>query len=119
MRRLAIALAALLAACQADATGVIDGSTPDSYRDSLAAVRADLSPAQRLKFEAALKLVQASAFANADSREAMQARVRQKLDGRTAAEVIADYERRKTDVANDAVDQIFDLKRQLGGRQQP
>lgn len=111
--RISIVALLLLAACRAGEPAVIDGSSPGAFEASMADVRSGLGASERMKFEAAVKLVQASAFAKADTREAMQARVRRKLDGRTAAEVIADYERKKADAAEAAIDQVFDLKRQI------
>lgn len=111
--RTSIVALLLLAACRSGEPAVIDGSSPEAFETSMADVRAGLSPAERMKFEAAVKLVQVSAFAKADTREAMQARVRRKLDRRTAAEVIADYERKKADATDTAIDRVFDLKRQI------
>ena len=124
--RIAVVALLLLAACRAGEPAVIDGSSPEAFEASMADVRSGLAASERMKFEAAVKLVQASAFAKADTREAMQARIRRKLDGRTAAEVIADYERKKADATDAAIDQVFDLKRKItegaeaiGGDQTP
>lgn len=113
-RSVALAFALLLAACGGEAPTVIDGSSPDRFRLTMAAARAELGPGDRASFEAALKLVQASAFAKADSRDEMEARVRRKLDGKTAEAVIADFKAKRTQAADSVIDGAFELKRRLG-----
>ena len=113
-RSVALAFALLLAACGGGAPTVIDGSSPDRFRQTMADARAELGPGDRASFEAAVKLVQAGAFAKADSRDEMEARVRRKLDGKTAAAVIADFNDKRTKAANSVIDGAFELKRRLG-----
>lgn len=114
MRRVVLAFALLVAACGGGAPTIIDGSSPDRFSQTMAAARSELTPGDRASFEAAVKLVQASAFAKADSRDEMEARVRRKLDGKTAATVIADFEAKRTKAAESVIDGAFELKRRLG-----
>lgn len=119
MRRVVIAFALLVAACGGGAPTIIDGSSPDRFRQTMAAVRSELTPGDRASFEAAVKLVQAGAFAKADSRDEMEARVRRKLDGKTAEAVIADFEAKRTKAAESVIDRAFELKRRLGEEVEP
>jgi len=104
----------LLAACSGGAPTVIDGSSPDRFRQTMAAARSELGPGDRASFEAAVKLVQASAFAKAGSRDEMETRVRRKLDGKTAEAVIADFKEKRTNATDSVIDEAFELKRRLG-----
>ena len=113
MRTASLAVLLLLAACGVGDTPTIDGSSPDAFKASMADVRADLTPAERAKFEGALKLIEASAFAKSDSRAEMQERVRRKLDGKTAQQVIDDAAAKQKDLANAAVDQVFKIKKEV------
>jgi hypothetical protein len=113
MRPYLVSAFALLAACGQAAPAAIDGSSPEAYRTSVAEVRGQLGPADRARFEAALKLAQAEAFAKADSRAEMDERLRRKLDGRTGAEVIAEAQAKRAKVADAAVDELFDLKKHV------
>gem|GEM_PF-3432248 len=112
-RILVLAAAALVAACGSPDAAKIDGASPEAYRESLAAVRADLTPAQRAKFEAALKLHQANAFAAANSRAEFDAVLRSRLDGKTADDVVFDAAKQGGAVAGAAADAVFDIKRQV------
>jgi len=111
---LVLAAALVAAACGQAAPAAIDGSSPEAYRTSVAEVRGQLGPGDRARFEAALKLAQAEAFAKADSRAEMDERLRRKLDGRTAADVIADAQEKRGKVADAAVDGLFELKKGVG-----
>ena len=113
-RLVVLAFVLLLAACGGGSPTVIDGSSPDRFRQTMADARAELGPGDRASFEAAVKLVQASAFATADSRDEMEARVRRKLDGKTAETVIADFKAKRTKAADSVIDGAFELKRRLG-----
>lgn len=115
-RLVALASALLVAACGGGAPTVIDGSSPDRFRRTMAAARSELGPGDRASFEAAVKLVQAGAFAKADGRDEMEARVRRKLDGKTAEAVIADFKDKRTKAADSVIDGAFELKRRLGER---
>lgn len=112
-RALALSAALLLAACGAPTESTIDGSSPEAFRESMAAVRADLGPSERAKFEAALKLVQAEAFAAATSREEYNAELRRRLAGKTAEDVIVEASKKGQNVANKAIDAVFDIKRKV------
>ena len=113
-RLVVLAFVLLLAACGGGSPTVIDGSSPDRFRQTMADARAELRPGDRASFEAAVKLVQASSFATADSRDEMEARVRRKLDGKTAETVIADFKAKRTKAADSVIDGAFELKRRLG-----
>ena len=112
-RLVALAFALLLAACGGAPT-VIDGSSPDRFRQTMAEARAELGPGDRASFEAAVTLLKASAFAKADSRDEMEARIRRRLDGKTAEAVIADFKAKRTKAADTVIDGAFELKRRLG-----
>ena len=113
MRLIALALTIMLAACGGGAPTVIDGSSPERFKETMAAARAELTPGDRARFEAAVKLVQVSSFAKADSRTEMEARVRRKLDGKTAEAVIADYQEKQTAATDSVIEGVFDLKREI------
>jgi hypothetical protein len=113
MRALPLAALLLLAACGVGDTPTIDGSSDAAFKASMAEVRADLTPAERAKFEGAVKLMEASAFAKSDSRAEMRERMRRKLGGKTAQQVIDDAAAQQKDLANAAVDQVFRIKKEV------
>ena len=111
----------LLAGCglfDTDGPTVIDGSTPDAFDETLAEARSELGPRDRLKFEAAIRAVQAKQFAKADTRQEYEGRVRRALDGKTAPQIVAKVDADLNEAGNDAADTVFDIKREvkkLGG----
>lgn len=113
MRMLPLAALLVLAACGVADTPTIDGSSETAFKTSMAEVRAELTPAERAKFEGAVKIVEASAFAKSDNRAEMTDRVRRKLDGKTAQQVIDEAAAKHKDLANAAVDQVFRIKKEV------
>lgn len=86
--RMALACVLLLAACGEPSDTAIDGSSAKAFDASLAQVRAPLGPLDRAKFEAGIKIAQANAFYKSPDRAAHDAKLREILDGMTAADVI-------------------------------
>lgn len=95
---------------------VIDGSSPEAFRETLAAARADLGPRERLKFEAAYSEYRAQTFAEADNRHHYERLVREGMDGLTAPKIVAKFDENVKQAGDDAADAIFDAKRALKGR---
>lgn len=92
---------------------VIDGSSPEAFERTVDAARGELSPGDRLKFEAALTAVRGRQFAAANDRAEMGRRVRRALDGQTAQEVVAGVDQWTERFGNQAADTAFDVKREL------
>lgn len=108
----------ILSACGLGNTSpaVIDGSSPAAFDRTLGAAKADLGPRDRLKFEAALTEFKAHMFAKADSRVEYQRLVRDGLDGLTAPQIVAQFNRDVDRIGGQAADAVFDAKRALNGR---
>ncbi|MEG3083760.1 hypothetical protein U1707_08905 [Sphingomonas sp. PB2P12] len=108
----------LMSACNfgAHEATVIDGGSPDAFKRTLAAAKADLGPKDRLKFEAALSEFKARTFAKADSRAEYDRLLRKGLNGLTAPRVVAQFDRDVDRVGGKAADAVFDAKRALNGR---
>lgn len=117
MRKLLAALALLaLPACGLFDDGqptVIDGSTPETFKQTVDEARAELGPRDRLKFEAALTAVRGRQFAAAGDRAEFDRRVRKALDGQTASQIVAGVDAWTAKFGNDAVDKTFEVKREL------
>jgi hypothetical protein len=115
MRRLLIApLLLLIVACSEPAAPVIDGSNEGNYVTTLREVRDSLSAPDRLRFEAALKVIQADVFAKAKSRQDYAEAMRRELDGKTGDQVIAIGADRTKGLSGKAVDAVFDAKNMIG-----
>ena len=95
---------------------VIDGSSPEAFKKTLSAAKADLGPRERLKFEAAYTEYRAQMFAEADNRQHYERLVREGMDGLTAPRIVAKFDENVEKAGNDAADAIFDAKRALKGR---
>ncbi|MEW9854195.1 hypothetical protein [Novosphingobium sp. M1R2S20] len=105
----------LLAACGSnEGPTVIDGSSQEAYQASLAAAKKDVSPAERLKLEAAIREHQARMFAKADDRQEYQRLVREGMDGLTAPRIVAQFDKDVGRLKGEAADAVFDAKRALG-----
>lgn len=91
----------------------IDGSSPEAYEASLKTIRDGLPVAERARFDASLAVIGTSAFAKADTRAEMDAKLRADLNGKTAGEVIAEADSKRRDVTNAAMDSVFKLKKQM------
>ena len=76
---------ALLVACTKSPT-VIDGSTPETFAETIEDARRDLSIKDRLTFDAAIRTIGGRRHANNDP----EAMARQTFHGMTAADVVAD-----------------------------
>jgi hypothetical protein len=110
-RSFLLALSLALAACAAEAPVTLDGSSQVSYRESLKSVREQLGPTERVKFEAALKVVEADVFASADSRADFATQLRARLAGKTAADVIAEATGMGGKLKDGALDAAFEAKK--------
>ena len=95
---------------------IIDGSSAEAFNRSLADARRDLSPQDRLKFEAALVEFRAQMFAKADNRQEYQQLVRQGMDGLSGPAIVAKFDENANKAENDAADAIFAAKRAISGR---
>ena len=116
MRPLLFAGLLALAGCglfDPDGPTVIDGSSPDTFQETMQAARWELSPQERLKFEAAVNAVRAKQFARADNRQEYEQFVRRALDGRTAPDIVAKVDADMNKAGNNAADAAFDIKREL------
>lgn len=106
----------LLGACSgADGPAVIDGSSAESFTETLAEAKRDLGPGERLKFEAALTEFRGQMFAKADNRQEYQRLVREGLDGLTAPAIVAQFDKDVDRLSGGAADAIFDAKRAVAG----
>lgn len=114
--RNALAALALLAvtACAEPVAPLIDGSSEGAYVTSLREVRDALTAPDRLRFEAALKVIQADVFAKAKTRAAFGEAMRQRLDGKSALAVIAEGAAQTRGLSDKAVDAVFDAKALIG-----
>lgn len=108
--RLILLLPILLAACSQPAAPVIDGSSEGAYVTSLQEAREALSAPDRLRFEAALKVIQGQEFAAAKNKEEFSAAMRARLAGKTADQVIAEGAAATGNLKDKAVDAMFDAK---------
>jgi hypothetical protein len=119
MRRFLILFTCLVvAACGGGAPSptVIDGSSPESFGQTLSAAKRDVGPKDRIKFEAALAEFRAQTFAKAADRQEYQRRLRQGLNGLTAPQVVAQFNKDVDRVGGQAADAVFDAKRALKGQ---
>ena len=105
----------LLCACGTGEAGptVIDGSSAEAFDRTLGAAKRDVSPKDRIKFEAALAEFRAQTFAKASTRQDYQRRLREGLDGLTAPAVVAQFDKDVDRVSGQAADAVFDAKRAL------
>lgn len=94
---------------------VIDGSSSDAFKRTLAEAKADLGPKERLKFEAAYAEYKAQVFADADNRQEYERLLREGMNGLTAPRIVAKFDENVAKAGNDAADAIFDAKRALKG----
>jgi hypothetical protein len=99
-----------LAACAQPQGVTIDGTNAATYAETMKAVREPLSATDRVKFEAALKVIEAQVFAKATSPEEYGTLLRAELDGKTAADVIAQAGSLTDDIQQKAADAVFDAK---------
>jgi hypothetical protein len=76
-------------------------------------LRGSLAPLRRAKFEAALKLIEAEVFAEASDRQDYQRKLRDRLDGMSADDVIAHGVGQRDEAGRRLADGVFDAKRQL------
>lgn len=108
----------LMSACGTGASGptVIDGSSAEAFNRTLSAAKGDVGPRDRLKLEAALTEYKAQVFAQADTRQDYQRKLREGMDGLTAPAIVAQFDRDVDRVGGQAADAIFDAKRTLSGR---
>ncbi len=105
-----------LAACGgAEGPTVIDGSSDEAFKRTLAAAKGDLGPRDRLKFEAAYAEYKAQTFADADNRQEYARLLREGMDGLTAPRIVAKFDENTKKAGEDAADAIFDAKRALKG----
>ena len=105
-----------LAACGgAEGPTVIDGSSDEAFKRTLAAAKGDLGPKDWLKFEAAYAEYKAQTFADADNRQEYARLLREGMDGLTAPRIVAKFDENKKKAGEDAADAIFDAKRALKG----
>ena len=109
-----------LAGCGTDEAGltVIDGSSAEAFKETLAEAKGDLGPKDRLKFEAAYTEIRAQMFAKADNRQEYERLVREGMSGLTAPRIVAKFDENTKKAGNDAADAIFDAKRMLKGGKQ-
>jgi hypothetical protein len=107
-----------MSACGTGASGptVIDGSSAEAFNRTLSAAKGDVGPRDRLKLEAALTEYKAQVFAQADTRQDYQRKLREGMDGLTAPAIVAQFDRDVDRVGGQAADAIFDAKRTLSGR---
>ncbi len=112
----ALVLTLLLAGCGMGeaAPTVIDGSSPEAFKTSVAAARAELGPRDRIKFEAALTAIRGRQFAAASDRVEYNRRIREALDGQTAPQIVAGVDQWTARAGTDAADAVFEAKRELG-----
>lgn len=116
MRRfLGLLAVLLLAACGFghDEPSVIDGSSPQAFKQTLSAARKELDPKDRIKFEAALAEFRAQMFAKAGTRQEYQRLVRQGMDGLTAALIVSRFNSNADKAGRDVADTIFNVKRAI------
>ena len=92
---------------------VIDGSSPEAFQRTVNEARSELSPGDRLKFEAALTAVRGRQFAAANDRAEYDRRIRRALDGQTAPEIVAGVDQWTERFGNRTVDDAFRVKREL------
>ena len=107
---LAVFITMSLAACSKPAEVTIDGSNAENYKASIAAVREALPLTQRVKFEAALKAVQADSFAKAKDRKQFEADLRARLSGKNAVQVMAEATSLGKSLGDSALDAAFKAK---------
>jgi hypothetical protein len=110
------ALLLVASACGQTGPARIDGSTDEAFAGSLKAMRQELHESQRLRFEAALTVIEAKELMMADDRPAYRRALRRKLDGMTADEVVAEAAEAKSNLGDATVDSFFELKRELADR---
>lgn len=91
MRVIAAAFALVLAACSDRPLTVVDGSSPQAFERSVREARRDLADSDRIVFDRAIRGVGGRRFANRDPK----ALARTTFDGMTAAEIVADQQRRE------------------------
>ena len=116
LRTIGAVLLLAVAACGALGPDRIDGTTAESYDASLAKIRQNLPAAEQARFDTALAIITASAFAQSDTRAQMQAKLRAELNGKTAGDVITEANTRRRNITNAAVDSVFKLKKQMKAR---
>ena len=115
-RTIILGAALTLAACGGAAEPtVIDGSSPEAFRETLSAAKGDLGPKDRLKFEAAYAEYRTQVFADADNRQEYERMLREGMNGLTAPRIVAKFDENVGKAGNDAADAIFDAKRVLKG----
>jgi hypothetical protein len=110
-----IALGALAACGGVKEPTVIDGSSDESFKRTIAAAKGDLGPKDRLKFEAAYAEYKAQTFADANDRQEYAKLLREGMDGLTAPRIVAKFDENTKKAGEDAADAIFDAKRALKG----
>ena len=119
MRVLALAGLLLLGGCDMLGLGgareavVIDGSSPEAFKRTVAEARSELGPRDRVKFEAAVTAVRGRQFAAAVDRQEYERRVRTALDGQTAPQIVAGVDSWTNRAGSDAADAVFEAKREL------
>lgn len=94
---------------------VIDGSSAEAYARTMSEARSDLTPKERLKFEAALTEYKAQMFARADNRQEYNRLVQEGMDGLTAPAIVRAFDVNAERARTGAADAIFDAKRLLTG----
>jgi hypothetical protein len=112
MRLFGILAFVFLAACSAEPDIVrIDGSDFGRYEETVRAVRESLNAPEQLQFEASLKLTQADVFAKAKDRTEYRRMLRERLNGKSAQDVIQEAQGLTKGLTDKAVDAVFDAKR--------
>lgn len=91
MRRLATALLLMLAACEAREPTVIDGSSPQTFEESVEKARREIPDADRLVFDRAIRTVGGRRHANDDPDQL----ARTTFEGMTGEQVVEDQKARE------------------------
>jgi hypothetical protein len=89
----------------------IDGSSFGQYQASLDVVREQLVGPEQLRFEASLKLIEGQVFAKAKDRAEFNRMIRERLNGMTAADVIAQGSGLTDTLKGQALDAAFAAKK--------
>lgn len=94
-RKWRVWVAAVLLCAGCGGSAVIDGSSDAAYQRSLAAVKQQMSPAEEEAFTKALTTVALQGVEGLDGliEATTQGKIRQRVDGMTAAEVLAEAAR--------------------------
>jgi hypothetical protein len=109
------ALLLAVAACgSAEPEARIDGASFGQYQASLDVMREQTRGPDAFRFEAAFRLIQADVFRQAKDREEFNRLMRERLNGKNAADIIAMGDGLKDGLGNRAADAAFEAKKALG-----